>query len=177
MFDDQMSTIAPDVSGYSDDEIRAYGGLRARPWISPPVFDGQNAIAPRRPELLGDRVDDWWHDLSTWSTWTIGTFRLVRWFPPCWPQHPALVEELMALWLHWQAVWLPATDATAPISFLRELEWSLNRIDRLWKPPCTTDAHKPQPAIAYGPGADATPDLHRWWSNDTYNTEEQPTWP
>jgi hypothetical protein len=157
--------IHPDLLALEED-LHAYGLGRVRPWSSPPVFDGQMAYAPRRPEVLGDSVDAWWADLSSWASWTITTFRLTRVFPPCWPQHPALVEELMALWMHWQAVWLPATDATAPVGFLRELEWSIGRVERLWKTSCSPDAHTaPAPVPA---GSAGTPDLHDWWSNPNY---------
>ena len=152
-------------------EFHDYGTPPAALWLSPWVFDGHPPLAPRRPELVGDQTDALWTDLATWARWAITTFRLTGWFPPCWPQHPALVEELLALWWHWQTVWLPGTDGTAPVSFLRELEWALGRCERLWKPPCTTDRHKPQP----DPTADAhgTPSWRQWWSNPGYPDDKE----
>lgn len=165
MHDDDLP---PDLAELEAD-FYSYGATPTRPWVSAAVFDGQMAISPRRPELLGDSVDGWWTDLDTWAVWAIGTWRLARWFPPCWPEHPALVEELMALWLHWQACWLPSIDPQAPVGFLRELEWSLGRVERLWKPSCTPDTHRPAPqAVAAAVG---TPELHRWWSNPNYIEE------
>jgi hypothetical protein len=160
--------LHPDLSELEED-FRRYGVRDQRPWASPVVFDGQMAYTPRRPELLGDGVDAWWADLTSWVEWAVPTFRLARLIPPCWPQHPALVEELMALWLFWQAVWLPATDATAPIGFLRELEFAHARIERLYKPSCNPGEHtSPAPVVLRTTG---TPDLHRWWSNPNYTEE------
>ena len=76
------------------------------------------------------------------------------------------------MWSVWQAVWLPATDPTAPIGFLRELDGTLGRVERLWKPPCTVDAHRDQPDPILG--ADGTPILHHWWSNPDYPQGHQP---
>jgi hypothetical protein len=161
-----------------DDDLRAfehdftYGALMHQPWLSPVAFDGHAALAPRRLEVLGDQTDAFWEDLVTWVVWAQHTFRLTRWFPPCWPKHPALVEELVALWGLWQAVWLPSTDASAPIGFLRDLDYSISRVERLWKPPCTVDAHKEQPETDLG--ADGTPGLHHWWSNPNYMRGARP---
>ena len=153
-------------------DFATYGAPLERPWLTSWVFDGQAALAPRRPELLGDQTDALWADLRSWVVWASATFRLVRWFPPCWPQHPALVEELLALWSCWQALWLPSIDPGAPIGFLRELDWSIGRVERLWKVPCDVDGHKPQPDPILG--ADGTPQLHHWWSNPNYLQGDQP---
>ena len=160
-----------------DDDLAAfehdfeYGTMIHGPWLTPAMFDGGAPLAPRRPELVGDQADALWEDLATWVVWAQVTFRISRWFPPCWPRHPALVEELLALWGLWQAVWLPATDPAAPVGFLRELECSIGRVERLWKPPCTVDGHTDQtePHV----GADGTPGLHHWWSNPSYRQGEQ----
>ena len=153
---------------FTDDEFR-YGELDdERPYTTPPMFDGDSPTAPRRPELLGDAVDSWWQDLTGWADWMNATFRVGHRFPPCWPQHPALVEELMALWLHWQAAWLPGVDATGPTGFLRELDAALSRVERLWRPPCTTDRHRPQPPITTATTTGTAPELRPWWTNPEY---------
>lgn len=38
--------------------------------------------------------------LVTWTEWLVKTFRLEGTIRPCWPDHPAAVEELRALWLY-----------------------------------------------------------------------------
>ena len=157
-------------AGLDDDDVTEFGQPRPGPRRTRPEWDGDLTIAARRPELLN--LDDqvaWWNDLKTWTFWMVRTFRQERRIPPCWPQHPAIVEELMALWLFWQACWLPGDDPSRPAGWLQQLDLSLSRIDRLWKLPCTPQEHQePTPAAA---GADGTPGLHRWWSNDTYLQE------
>ena len=153
------------LGGLDDDDIHAYGQLHPPAFLTPASWDGEMAVAPRRPELLGDAVAAWWKDLECWTEWLLITFRLSTRIPPCWPQHPALVEELMALWMVWQAGWLPGVDPGAPVAFLRELDWALSRIERLWRPACTATEHKPTPPQRTG--AEGTPDLHPWWSNPT----------
>jgi hypothetical protein len=136
------------------------------PWATSWAFDGTAAMAPRRPEVLGDTVDVFWGDLTTWVVWLQATFKAARWFPPCWPQHPALVEELLGLWFAWQHAWLPSADPNAPIGWVRELGWALDRVERLWKVPCGSDGHRDQPDPVLG--ADGIPALHHWWSNPNY---------
>ena len=160
------------LAEFERDFDATYGAPPAPPWHTPLYFDGQAALAPRRPDLLGDQTAALWTDLTAWVVWATLTFRLTRWFPPCWPQHPALVEELLALWGTWQAAWIPAIDPTAPTGFLRELDAALGRVERLWKPPCTGDSHKDQPEPLLG--ADGTPTLHHWWSNPNYLQGEAP---
>lgn len=40
-----------------------------------------------------------WEELRKWTTWLISRYRLVLEdrIPPCWPEHPELIEELWAL--------------------------------------------------------------------------------
>lgn len=169
----------PDPGELPDDPFHdteyLYGQPGERPFATPTSFDGHSPTAPRRPELLDDQTDSWWHDLACWADWMIVTFRVANRFPPCWAAHPALVEELMALWLHWQAVWLPGVDPTGPSEFLRELDWSLSRVERLWRTPCSTDQHRPQPVVVST--CVGTPELHPWWSNTNYPKGPDPTWP
>lgn len=155
-----------------DEEMAAEYGQPSPPaWASKRLWPGEMALAPRRPESLDkDSLAAWWHDLKSWSTWAIRTFRLSRTFPPCWPQHPALVEELMALWLAWQSAWLPAKEPTGPAQFLQLLDFSVARCARLWQVPCDpAGPHKTPPSVVVG--ADGQPDLTRWWGNDNYNTQ------
>jgi len=154
------------------DEVYAYGEPRHRPFLTPGPFDGQVPTAPRRPEVLGPDVGVWWSDLYAWADWLIATFRLSTRFPPCWSHHSALVEELMALWLCWQAAWLPGIDPVAPAGFLRELDCAISRIDRLWRTPCTPDLHRPQPPVA-APTQGAVPRVRSWWSNPDYLTDHE----
>lgn len=165
--------LAEFVASLGDDDVRVYGQPRGeRPFRSSMRFDGDMVLAPRRPELLGDAVDTWWLDVMTWGDWMVATFHVERSLPECWPRHAALVEEMLALWLNWQSVWLPCTDAAAPIGFLRELDWAIGRIERLWKTPCTAGNHKNIVPITIP--STGEPELHPWWSNPNYPGEEQP---
>ncbi len=158
-----------------DEEMAAeYGQPPVPAWVSSRGWPGELALAHRRPERLTDQgLDAWWHDLKSWATWAIHTFRLSRTFPPCWPQHPALVEELMALWMVWQSGWLPAKEAGAPAQFLQLLDLSISRCGRLWQVSCDpAGPHKksPDPVV----GAEGEPDLRRWWGNDNYTQGATP---
>lgn len=163
-----MPTLDDDVFGpNADPEMRDYGAPNPYPWRSPMMWDGDMPICPRRPEVLDDAARAvWFADLEAWATWAIGRFRIAKHFPPCWPQHGGLVEELLALWLVWQAAWLPATDALAPIGFLRELDWSIGRVERLWRLSCTPSEHKTQVEVAAG--AVGPYEIHPWWNNPSY---------
>ena len=145
-----------------------YAPRREPAWVSSRSWAGEMALAVRRPESLVDTdLDAWWHDLKSWATWAIGSFRLARTFPPCWPQHAALVEELMALWMLWQSGWLPAKEPSSASQFLQQLDLSMSRCGRLWQVSCDpAGPHKNSPdAVA---GAEGEPLLHRWWGNDYY---------
>lgn len=163
-----MPTLDDDIFGpEGEPDMRDYGAPSPYPWRSPMMWDGDMAICPRRPEVLDPAaLKVWWADLEAWATWAISTFRLTKFFPPCWPQHRALVEELMALWFVWQAAWLPATDQQAPIGFLRELDWTTGRVERLYRISCSSSEHKPQ--VEVEAGAVGPYELHQWWSNPSY---------
>lgn len=153
-----------------------YGQPPERPWLTAPLGPGQPALSVTRPELLddGDAGGDlgrWLHDLKSWSLWMIETFGVQKHFPPCWPEHPALVEELTALWALWQDGWVPATDNSRPVYFLAQLDAALSRCERRWQVTCDpSGAHKnpPRPTA----GANGQPTLRRWWGNDHFNERE-----
>jgi hypothetical protein len=141
------------------------------PWRSAPGYDGVIAPAPRRAELLGDAETAWWDDVAAWADWAIRTFRLTRWFPPCWRRHSALVEEMQALWLLWCVAWLPGVDPGAPVGFLHNLDLALGRIEHRWQIPCSADDHtEPTPTK---PSKPVRPITDQWWSNPAF---AGPTW-
>ena len=151
----------------------SFGQPGPSPWLTPPMWDGPAPLAVRRPELLDDGESDgefarWWHDVRSWAVWMVRTFHLSRTFPPCWPQHPALFEEMAALWVFWQDG-LIGVDASRPVQFLDQLARSIDRCQRYWKVPCDPQTHKPATDLPVG--ADGHPDLHRWWGNDNYRTD------
>ena len=164
------------VDDYLDDETDVedgprYGQPGADLWFSPPMFDGGVPLMPRRPEITGDGVDALVADLTAWVEWLVATFRLHPKIPGCWVRHPALVEELTALWFLWQHCWLPAADPTMPVGFLRELDASLSRIERHWKVPCDANEHKDPKTPMYR--SSGVPAWRAWWSHPDFNDDER----
>lgn len=153
-----------------DPDLYEYGERSEPAWLTATHVDAERIVTPRRPETLSDsNRAALFHDLESWTAWLLSTFRVGRWIPNCWPQHPALVEELMALWLAWQPAWQSADDNHQPAIWLHTLDASLSRIDRLWKAPCKPGDHKePSDVDASSVG---TPALHRWWGNPNYQEE------
>ena len=150
----------PDHSG----EQLAFGDV-PYPWRTPHAYDGPQSPAPRRPELLGAAEDAWWADVTAWTEWAIGTFRISRWLPPCWPRHPALVEEAQALWLMWCEAWM-GVDPTSPVQFLYQLDTALHRIETRWQIPCTLDTHTEPTPIK--PSVHVRPLTRQWRSLDAF---------
>jgi hypothetical protein len=166
---DNAAGEADGLGLFDDGDWFEYGATTMEPWSTPVPFDGCPPVLPRRPELLdGAAAALLWRDLRSWALWLTKTFPAAdRLFPPCWPQHPALTEELLALWWHWQSAWMQATDPAAPAGFLRELDWSMQRVERWAKAPCDNDRHTPQQRTTFPPSAE-DPDLHHWWSNPQF---------
>lgn len=154
-----------------DDETPRYGQPGADLWFSPPMFDGGIPLMPRRPEITGDQLDALVADLTAWVEWLVATYRLHPKIPDCWPRHPALVEEMQALWFLWQHCWLPAADPTMPVAFLRELDASLSRIERLWKVPCAANDHKTPKTPMYR--SSGVPTWREWWSHPDFRDDER----
>lgn len=96
--------------------------------------------------LLSDAVvskedaDGAWAQFVSWvvrlqQRYELGTSRL----PACWLQHPAVVEELVALWLgHVDAY---AQAGYAPMSWHDGFERTLTRIKGMWAAECLNGSH------------------------------------
>jgi len=54
-----------------------------------------------------------WAELREWVDWLRARYPLAKRIPPCWPEHPEIVEELTALWLAWQHAY---ADLEAPLT-------------------------------------------------------------
>lgn len=163
-------TNPPGRPGHAGEQL-SFGDV-AYPWRTAAAYDGPLSPAPRRAELLGDAEDAWWADVTAWGEWAITTFRLARWFPPCWLRHAALTEEAQALWLLWCEAWM-GLDAGGPAHFLHQLDSALHRIETRWQVPCTVDNHtEPTPTK---PGAQVRPLTRAWWSLDDF-TPTPSTW-
>ena len=55
-----------------------------------------------------------WADLHVWVSWFVDRYHLADDVPPCWPRHPALVDELIALWYYHQEVTRPSVSLVQP---------------------------------------------------------------
>ena len=167
--DADLGALALDLGDGFNGEPVAYGQPPAPPYRAEQMFDGLTGPAPRRVEALDTSEQTaWLGDVTEWTSWLIVTFRLTRWFPPCWRAHPALVEEAQALFLGWNAAWLPGTDPAGPLMWLRELDAALHRIETRWQISCSPDQHKtPSPVPDHA--VDHPVSLRRWWSNDDFD--------
>ena len=163
--DEFLDQFEPDPRPDTGEQL-AFGEVMY-PWRTPYPYDGPQAPAPRRAELLGDLEEAWWADVTAWTEWAIATFRLSRWFPSCWLRHPALVEEAQALWLLWCEAWMPGTEPAAPAQFLHNLSLALNRIETLWQIPCRPDSHsEPTPERET---VRVRPLTRDWWSLEEFD--------
>lgn len=158
---DERPRFDPDGEPPPVGEQLAFGEVMY-PWRTPGPYDGPQPPMPRRPELLGDMEDAWWADVTAWTEWAIATFRLGKWFPPCWLRHSALVEEAQALWLVWCEAWMPGVAPVLPAQFLSYLAAALGRIETLWQIPCRADNHS-EPAPLKPPQR-LRPPTREWWS-------------
>ena len=76
------------------------------------------------PERLPDEGDNTgidaaelrrrWGDLGEWVSWFVDRYHLATQVPGCWPEHPALVDELTALRYYHEEVTCPLVPLTQP---------------------------------------------------------------
>jgi hypothetical protein len=89
-----------------------------------------------------------YQDLVDWGHWLIARWQLQDRFSPCWPAHHDLRAEVLALRRDWVLV---EQGKVALSLWLHNLDLTLSRIERLWRPPCTRSEHWPdeQPPLSY----------------------------
>lgn len=92
-----------------------------------------------------------WSQLTDWVDWLRGRYPLAKKIPPCWPEHPEIVEELIALWLAWQHAY---ADAGAPLTAAAEWHdhWLPGLLHRLEHGPHALNCsagHEPRATSAY----------------------------
>jgi hypothetical protein len=96
-------------------------------------------------------AEELWTQLIAWVAWIRNRYPLARKIPPCWADHPELVEELTALWLAWQHAY---EDKDAPLTAAADWHdrWLPGVLYRLEHGPFALDCaneHRPRPAAAY----------------------------
>lgn len=92
--------------------------------------------------VTDEEADAAWAQFVTWVVnlqrrYELGVSRL----PKCWPKHPAVVEELVALWLGHVDAYSQA--GYAPMSWHDGFERTLTRIKSLWASECLSGEHTP----------------------------------
>ena len=71
--------------------------------------------------------------LARWVGWLVDRYDLSQVIPTCWRNHGALVEELSALRLAWQAAYETAeADPGQPLQWHVGLDLALRRFERRW---------------------------------------------
>jgi len=87
------------------------------PSVCPHSRRGAEQLGPAGAELdqlHPDELRRHWADLGEWVSWFVGRYQLADEVPPCWPRHPALVDELIALWYYHQEVTRPSIRLVQP---------------------------------------------------------------
>lgn len=123
---------------------------------------------PQRIECCEDpeQVAQWHASLGAWVPWLVTSYHLQERVPPCWSQHPQLVEELTGLWLCWRDAWLTPATPWMPTRFHAELAGALGRINSLWPTACSTARHEPHPTPNWEQ-FNAGPIRNSWWPSSS----------
>lgn len=84
--------------------------------------------------------------------WLRGRYPLANKIPPCWSEHPEIVEELTALWLAWEQAY---RQRDAPLTAAADWHdrWLPGVLHRLEHGPFSLDCvrgHQPRPDTSYG---------------------------
>ena len=135
-----ISQLRRDLDALAHEATDTVAGLLARL----EDLEAQTTTPGRTPtswcwrSIGANGADELWHLLTDWVTWIRGRHPLARKIPPCWSDHPELVEELTALWLAWQHAY---EDRDAPLT---AADWH----DRGYLASCTGSSTGPSPSTA-----------------------------
>lgn len=114
----------------------------------------RDSSAPRSwcwRDLGPKAAEELWAQLTEWIDWLRSRYPLAKKIPPCWPEHPEVIEELTALWLAWEHAYVdPNASLTAPAEW--HDHWLPGLLHRLDHGPfalnCSAD-HAARPSSAY----------------------------
>lgn len=99
-----------------------------------------------------------WTRLHTWVDWLVATYRLTTVIPPCWPEHPTITEELIALRTAWLGAWKDTASPDAITTWHERLARAKTRLaDGNWGTPRCPGTHD-------GTGLDMA-EQHQAWLN------------
>jgi hypothetical protein len=91
-------------------------------------------------------------DLGQWVTWLERRYSLTDVIPDCWAAHPALLEELLALYVAWtDAYGQLDASGTAPIKWHESFAQCRERLREWNRWGCGPDSHRhdPDPEPSY----------------------------
>lgn len=111
-----------------------------------PGPDGPVAAAPDTRTLDTEQTQQLLADLVDWVSWLTATFRLDADLPRCYPRHPDLTEELLALRAARAAAYTTAAPPGAGLLWLQELDRARGRWQRWNNSRCTLGTHDPAAA-------------------------------
>ena len=98
--------------------------------------------------LDAEAAADTWSELAAWVEWLVARYDLADEVPACWWAHPAITEELTALWTAWLAAYQYAeAHPDKPLSWHKELDASRTRIKSWDRLGCAREPHR-----SAGPG-------------------------
>lgn len=92
-----------------------WGWAPERPGV--PVENESNGVSGadgNTDGLAPEKLRRCWAELQVWVSWFVDRYHLADEVPPCWARHPALVDELNALWHYHQEVTRPFVAMVQP---------------------------------------------------------------
>ena len=141
--------IAPPTIGPSAGR-RVRGRVATRPsrlTRRPRIEPAPDAPEQSAPEAAG--LAEWhamaepeyvlaWDQLREWTTWLISRYRLVLEdrIPPCWPEHPELIEELWALRAWRIEAYSPEGNGQSAVYWHQALVTFLGHVSAWWAGGC-----------------------------------------
>lgn len=141
-----LDQLASEITDAYADILARFEALEDRPSARP--------VAPAAwcwRALSDQAAEELWTQLKEWVAWIRCRYPLAKKLPPCWPEHPEVVEELTALWLAWQAAYeQPDAQPTAAADWHdRWLPGALHRLEHGAHAINCSDTHHPRPLAAY----------------------------
>jgi hypothetical protein len=90
-----------------------------------------------------------WEELRGWATWLISRYRLVLEdrIPPCWPEHPELIEELWALRAWRTEAYGPEGSGQSAVYWHQALITFLGHVSAWWAGGCRAGHTDPDTEI------------------------------
>jgi hypothetical protein len=148
-----ISQIRHDLDQLASEITDAYADLLSRFESLDPQRSARSATPTAWCwRTLGEQgAGELWSQLEDWVAWIRHRYPLAKKIPPCWPEHPEVVEELTALWLAWQAAYeQPDTQLTAAADWHdRWLPGFLHRLEHGTHAINCSETHHPRPIAAY----------------------------